>query len=161
MKKLDPKYMKVLKLIHIVSASLWFGATACIGVLAAICFSRPDLDSILQIAPLIPELYSRFLLPVGLFTMLQGLFYGVFTKWGFFKQTWLLCKWILTAALCVCIGVGAINNLFSAIAKLQADDLVGGMANAQTAIAFIVAQILLILTIFILSVFKPQLKKAK
>lgn len=111
--------MKWLRILHLISVSIWFGATVCIGVLTIFCFYHISIDQFLLIAPLIPELYQKTILPVAVFTILQGIIYGSLTKWGFIKYRWILLKWILTVLLIPCVGLGTIGQFFSVINKIN------------------------------------------
>ncbi|MGI6066755.1 MAG: hypothetical protein ACOYI2_09745 [Bacillota bacterium] len=82
--------LKWLRILHIVSAGIWFGATVCIGVLAFISFFYLSETDFLITAPLIPMLYQKTILPIAIFILIQGLIYGFFTNWGFFKHGWVL-----------------------------------------------------------------------
>lgn len=121
--------MKWLRILHIVSASIWFGGTVCIGVLAIICFFNLSENAFLTVAPLIPMLYKKAILPMAIFIMIQGLIYGSFTKWGFIKHRWIILKWVLTLSLGPCIGMGTIGQLFSVIDKVSNFGFSGGFAD--------------------------------
>lgn len=62
----------------------------CIGALAIVSFFQLSETDFLTIAPLIPMLYQKVVLPMALITIIQGIIYGVFTNWGFFKHKWVL-----------------------------------------------------------------------
>jgi len=147
--------MKWLRILHIVSVSIWFGATACIGVLTIICFFHVSPDEFLILAPLIPELYQKAVLPVAVLTILQGIIYGSFTKWGFFKHRWVLLKWILTALMIPCVGLGTIGQLFSVINKINIGGFTGGFADGGLILLCISLQISIMLFMIGLSVLKP------
>ena len=98
------KSLKWLRTLHIISASIWLGATVCIGMLTVICFFSLNEAEFLTMAPFIPELYRTIILPIALFIILQGIIYGFFTKWGFFKHRWVLLKWMLVLLLVPCTG---------------------------------------------------------
>ncbi len=117
------KSLKWLRILHIISAGIWFGATVCIGGLAVICLSNPDAAEFLVTAPLVPELYRKMILPAALFTILQGLVYGFFTEWGFLKHRWVTIKWIFTILLIPCIGAGGIGQMFALIDKVKSSGL--------------------------------------
>jgi uncharacterized membrane protein len=148
--------MKWLRTLHIISASVWFGATVCIGVLAVIIFFNLGESDFLKAAPLIPNLYQKIILPIAIFTMIQGLVYGFYTRWGFFKYGWVLLKWIFTFLLIPCIGVGTIGQLFSVIDKVNTSGFNGGFSDGGLVLLFISLQILTMLIMIGISVFKPK-----
>ncbi len=41
------------------------------------------------------------LTPAAIATLLTGLIYSLFTKWGFFKHGWLVYKWLVTLAIII------------------------------------------------------------
>lgn len=152
--------MQWLRLIHIVSISIWLGAVISIGLLAIISFFNLSAADFLIIAPLIPVLYQKVVLPMALITIIQGIIYGVFTNWGFFKHKWILIKWSLVLLIALCTGMGTIGPIFTLLDKAEKVSFVGGFADGGSVLFFIALQILFILYIFYLSVFKP-FKKSK
>ncbi len=157
--KMKGRSMKWLRVLHLLSSCIWFGATVCIGVLAVICFFYLNETDFLIAAPIIPELYKILILPAAVFTILQGFVYGFFTKWGFFRHRWVVLKWILILLLIPCIGVGGIAHLFSAIKKINTSGFTGGFVDGGLVLLFISLQILIMLIMFGISVFKPMKKK--
>lgn len=153
------KSMKWLRTLHIISTSVWFGATVCIGVLAVICFFNLSQTDFLITAPLITELYQKAILPIAIFTILQGLIYGFFTNLGLFKYRWVLLKWIFTFLLVPCIGVGTIGQMFSVIDKVNISGFNVGFSDGGIVLIFISLQILIMLIMIYISVFKPMKKK--
>ncbi|NLC06645.1 MAG: hypothetical protein GX755_01535 [Syntrophomonadaceae bacterium] len=153
------KGMKWLRILHIISVSIWFGGTVCIGALAVICFFNLSETNFLITAPLIPRLYKKIILPIAIFTLLQGLIYGLMTNWGFIKHRWVMLKWIFTFSLIPCIGLGTIGQIFSVIDKVNASGFQGGFSDGRQVLLFISLQILIMLTMIVISVFKPLKKK--
>ncbi|MDD3654359.1 MAG: hypothetical protein PHO01_09275 [Desulfotomaculaceae bacterium] len=149
------KTMKWLRTLHIISAGIWFGATVCIDVLGAICFFNLSVTDFLRTVPLIPELYKIIILPIAIFTILQGLIYGFFTHWGFFKYRWVILKWIFTILLIPCIGVGTIGQIFSTIDKINTSGFNSGINDGRIVLVYISLQIIIMLTMITISVFKP------
>lgn len=150
--------MKWLRTIHIASVSIWFGATVCIGVLAFICFFSLSEREFLKTISLVPTLYQKVVLPIAIFTIIQGLIYGFFTNWRFAKHRWVLLKWIFTFLLVPCVGVGTIGQIFSIIDKVNTSGFSGGFADGGIVLFFISLQIVIMLTMIGISVFKPWKK---
>lgn len=155
------KTLKWLRILHIVSTGIWFGATVCIGGLSAICFFNQNESAFFIIAPLVPELYRQIILPAALFTIAQGLVYGFFTEWGFFKHRWVTLKWVFTILLITLIGVGAIGQMFSLIDKVKTTGFYGGLYDGGVVLLFISLQVIIMLIMIGLSVFKPWKKNKK
>lgn len=148
--------MKWLRILHIISASTWFGVTVSIGVLAVISFFSLGKTDFLIISPLIPELYQKVILPMTIITIIQGFIYGFLTNWGFFRYGWVLLKWILTLLLIPCVGVGTIGQMFLIIDKVNTSGFTGGLSDGGTVLIFISLQILIMLIMITISVFKPK-----
>ena len=159
--KLQKKGMKFLRTFHILTASIWFGGVICIGVIVRICFFSLDESAFLIVAPLVPSLYSTVIMPVGLLIILQGIVYGCFTGWGFFKHRWITLKWVSLVLVMLCTGMGAIGQMFSAIEKVKAQGLNGGFADGGIVLLFIVLQSLYLAFMIAISVYKPALNKNK
>ena len=147
--------MQWLHLIHIISISIWFGSVVCIGTLAVIAFFQMSGNEFLTIALLIPTLYQKIVLPIALITIIQGIIYGVFTNWGFFKHKWMTFKWCVLPLIVLCTGLGTIGQIFSLLEKIEKSGFTGGFTDGGFVFIFISLQILLLLLMFLLSVFKP------
>jgi len=159
--RLKKKGLQWLRVLHILSASIWFGSVVCIGGLAAICFFRLSERDFLTIAPMIPELYRSLVLPFAVFTIIQGIVYGVFSDWGFFKHRWVLLKWCLVLFTGLCTGIGGIGQMFSVLDKVNMSGFSGGLADGGQVMLFISLQVLFMLIMIVLSVFKPRKRDKK
>ncbi len=155
MKIKNRKALKWLKLFHILTSSIWFGGVVCIGVLAQICFFAVDESAFLTIAPLLPSLYAKVIMPAALVTIAQGLVYGAFTGWGFFKHKWIVLKWISVITVMLCTGIGAISELYSVIEKVRQAGFSGGFADGGVALSLIAVQIVIMAFMVGISVLKP------
>jgi hypothetical protein len=148
--------MQWLRVLHILSASIWFGSVVCIGGLACICFFRLNEVEFLTIAPWIPALYQSVVLPFAVFTLIQGVVYGFFSSWGFIKHRWVLYKWCLVILTALCTGVGGIGQIFSVLDKAEISGFSGGLADGGPVLFFIFLQVLFLSIMIALSVFKPK-----
>ena len=153
--KINKKYMKLLRTLHIFSASIWFGATVCIFGIMLKCFFAADEQEFLLLAPLTLTLYQTVVLPFALFTMLQGLIYSIFTNWGFLKHKWVTIKWLSVIVTGCLIGVGSISRMQSAIARAESGNFNGGFTDGYAPLIFTALQILVMIVMIILSVYKP------
>jgi len=154
MAELKQRGMKWLRFFHFLTAGIWFGGVVCIGILAYICFFQLTEDEFLTVIPLVPVLYQR-MMPFALLTVAQGFIYGFFTKWGFFKHKWVLCKWISTVFIVLLTGLGGIVQIHATIVKVKTYGFEGGFADGGLALLFIFLQITLMVAMIALSVFKP------
>lgn len=153
--------MKWLRIFHISTSAVWFGGVVCILLLVCICFFCLNEADFLKAAPIVLFLYQKLILPVGLLTIFQGLIYGLFTNWGFKKHRWVVLKWLGTLMTGLCTGLGGIGRMSAAMEKAAEHNFVGGMAGGGAVLAFIIAQILLLLFMIVISVLKPFGKKKK
>lgn len=160
-KKLKRGGMQWLHLTHIVSTSIWFGSVVCIGALAIVIFFQLSETDFLTIAPLIPMLYQKVILPIALLTIIQGIIYGVFTNWGFLKYKWVTFKWCLIPLIVLSTGLGTIGSILSLLDRVETVGFVGGWADGGFVLLFIFLQILLMFFMFVLSIFKPFKSKQK
>ncbi len=150
------KHMQWLHVIHIISISIWLGSAACIFALALICFFQLNGAEFLTVAPLIPELYRRLVFPVAVFTLVEGVIYGAFTKWGFFRHRWITWKWGLVVLTALATGVGGIGQMFAVLQKVRMAGFAGGWDDGGRVLFFISLQIIFMITMVILSVFKVR-----
>lgn len=148
--------MRWIRVLHVISVSIWFGSVVCIFSLAVICFFQLNQTSFLIIAPLVPQLYQKVVMPAAIFTIIQGIIYGFCTGWGFFKHKWVLFKWLLVILIALCTGLGGIGQMFSVLAQAEAALFVGGFADGGLVLLFISLQVLFMLIMVVLSVFKPR-----
>lgn len=104
MKKLGTTGLKILKISHLLFAIMWIG-----GVMALVSLQlgiTPDTKETMYMAAITHLVVDEyFLIPGGIGIVITALIYGIFTRWGFFKQRWLTVKWIITIVL-VIIGAG-------------------------------------------------------
>lgn len=104
MKNLGTTGLKVLKISHILFAIMWIG-----GVMALVSLQlglTPDTKETMHTAAIAHLIVDEFfLIPGGVGIVTTAIVYGAFTRWGFFKQKWLIVKWILTILLII-IGAG-------------------------------------------------------
>ena len=163
MKTLGIKWLRILKISHLLFATMWIG-----GVMALVSLQlglTPQTKEMMYMAAqahLIVDEY--FLIPGGIGILATALLYGTLTKWGFFKQRWLAVKWILTILLVV-LGAGYMGatikeNLAYAqkILMNNADASIFLVNVRSVAIAGIV-QLIGFVYIIIISVVKPWKKK--
>ncbi|MEN6463380.1 MAG: hypothetical protein ABFC94_18675 [Syntrophomonas sp.] len=158
--KLKRNGMQWLRVLHILSASTWLGVVVGIGSLAYVCFFQLSEADFLTIAPLVPELYRKVVLPAAVVTIVQGIIYGIFTSWGFVKYKWVLFKWILAFLVAFCTGWGGIGNMFYVLDKVEKSGLAGGFTDGGVVLLFIFLQIIIMFIMIILSVFKPVKRSA-
>ncbi len=155
--------MKILKIFHLLFAVMWIG-----GVMALVCIelgTQPTNINMIMMSAIDQLIIDEyFLIPGGIGIVITAIMYGAFTKWGFFKFSWLKVKWILTILL-VLLGAGYMGVQIKYDVKLIQDAMASGIAPDEyftnirnIAIAGLV-QLVGFILITIISVFKPWKSK--
>lgn len=99
--KLTVPQQKFLKGAHLISAGLWLSCVIVLALLPVISSRLVSGDEI-YLYSLVYHFIDMFILtPAAIFTLLTGLVYSLFTKWGFFRHGWLIYKWVVTVLIIV------------------------------------------------------------
>ena len=97
MKRLSPKGIKILKIIHLLFIVLWIGGALSLTLLAVLI--QPETAGGIYTKSLILKVIDDFIIiPGATGNLLIGFLYGLFTGWGFFKHIWVIVKWVMTVA---------------------------------------------------------------
>ncbi len=163
MKKIGPKGMKWLKIIHVFLVVLFFG-----GILSSLAlnlhidFTKYD-ESYLGYKNII--IISDNIVRWGAIgTLLVGFTYGFFTNWGFFKHRWVGVKFVLYMIQTI-VGIFIVDKLMVANMELLETQKEMALSNPifiqnheirQYAVYF---QVVVTIFIFIISFLKPWKKK--
>jgi hypothetical protein len=163
MRKIGPKGMKWLKIIHVFLVVLFFG-----GILSSLAlnlhidFTEYD-ESYLGYKNLV--IISDNIVRWGAIgTLLVGFTYGFFTNWGFFKHKWVGVKFILYMIQTI-VGIFVVDKLMVANMELLESQKELALSNPifiqnheirQYAVYF---QVVVTIFIFIISFLKPWKKK--
>ena len=87
--------IKTVKIIHFVFIFMWLGGG--IALLLGLFLSHPlNVHEYFMKYRILMIIENYMVIPGAIGNLLLGFVYGFFTKWGFFKHTWLMLKWILT-----------------------------------------------------------------
>lgn len=100
MKKLSPRGLKYLKILHLISAIMWIGgAISMVAILYLILPTTPDGYYIRSLSvKLIDDL---LVIPGAIGILITGIIYGIWSNWGFFKHMWIIVKWVITIVLVI------------------------------------------------------------
>ena len=101
MKKLNRSQQNLLKTLHLISASIWLTGVL---ILAFMTFIRNNIeigDELYMYDLIYHFIDIKLLTPAAIFTLLTGLVFSLFTKWGFFKHGWLIYKWLITVTIII------------------------------------------------------------
>lgn len=163
MRKLNSFSLKVLKMLHILMIVLFLG-----GILSSFALlMRLDLSNFEDVysSYRIFNIISDNVVKIGAQgTILLGLVYGFFTKWGFVKHKWLVVKWFLFIAQTI-IGIFVVDKLMMAnIALLETTKALAltdptFIRNHFLRLDVVMLQIGLTLCALILSILKPGKSK--
>ncbi|MEJ9280130.1 DUF2269 family protein [Ureibacillus thermosphaericus] len=163
MKKIGPKGMKWLKIIHVFLVVVFFG-----GILSSIVlnlhidFTKYDESYLGYKNMMILSDYIVRLGAVG--TLLIGFVYGFFTNWGFFKHRWVGVKFVLYIIQTI-VGIFIVDELMVRNMELLEAQKEMAISNPtfvqnhkvmQSAVFF---QITVTIFIFVISYLKPWRKK--
>jgi len=161
---LKAKGQSILKIVHLVCASLWIGSA--FSMLIILFLGLPENGNQFYMQSYSLKLIDDFILiPGAIGCLITGLIYSIFTKWGFFQHKWIIVKWIMTIAQ---IGFGTffLGSWVNGNVVLAAE--LGEAALADPTVLYNISmskicgtiQVLLLLLYPIVSVKKPWKKTA-
>ena len=162
MKTIGTKGLRILKISHLLFATMWIG-----GVMALVSLllrQTPQTREMMYMAAqshLIVDEY--FLIPGGIGIVVTAILYGMITKWGFFKQRWITVKWILTVML-VAIGAGYMgvvikeNMVYAQKVLIENADTSIFFANVRHVALAGIVQLITFVYVIAISVIKPWKK---
>ena len=160
MVKLSRNGLKVVKAVHLLAIAGWFGGGLAANLLAYRIGAMNPESSLSTALEMINTL-DALLIPIcALITILTGIVYGVFTHWGFFRQAWIVIKWVITILVVVTgivftsgyLGVmGGLAAQFGHAALQNPDFIAVAKANQQMGIG----QLVFLFIAMILSIWKP------
>ena len=108
MKKLSPKGLKWLKGFHLIAVASWIGGAVSLLALYFLTEGITDGGVLYGINRSIHHVDMNIVvIPGAIGSLLTGLFYSIFSHWGFFKHNWLTFKWIVT------VTAHCVRNIFS------------------------------------------------
>lgn len=97
MYKLSTNGQKALKTIHLITASCWVGGSLTLGL---IYFLKRGIESPEAVYGINKAMHhidvTIVIIPGAIGCLITGLFYSLFTKWGFFQHQWITIKWFVT-----------------------------------------------------------------
>lgn len=160
--KIEGKKLKFMKLLHLLFVSIWTGGTVVSVILLLKLCNTATESEFYNTVFLLKVVARDVILAGGFATVLLGLVYSLFTKWGFVKYRWVLVKWILTVAVFRLTAPMYMNYFDKMQSMVMADGLqaLATMPYFNWQFLLIGVQLATILLMFVLSVYKPKLKKA-
>ncbi len=166
MKQLSLKQRQWLKAFHLLAASVWISSGIIILLFYLIGQNISNGDHLYMLNYLTDFIDMKILVPSAMLCLFTGLFYSLFTKWGFFKHRWLVFKWIITVGIIV-LGTVFTGPWVEEMVQLSLKEGIAVLKNSHyLAIGrsqFVMGacmNITLITAVFV-SVFKPWKKSKK
>ncbi|WHX41303.1 DUF2269 family protein [Mesobacillus sp. AQ2] len=163
MKKIGPKGLRWLKILHVFLVVLFFG-----GILSSVAlnlhidFTQYD-DAYLGYKNII-TISDQIVRWGAIGTLLVGFIYGFFTNWGFFKHRWVGVKFVLYIIQTI-VGIFVVDALMVENMELLETQKEAALSNPmfiqnhetrQIAVYF---QVAVTIFIFIISFLRPWKKK--
>jgi hypothetical protein len=99
MSKMNEKNEKILKIIHIVTMSLWFSSIVIMGTITFSLKSIANSDAFAYAHHLVYFIDMYVLTPAAVLTLLTAIVYAFFTQWKVKENAWLKIKAIITIVL--------------------------------------------------------------
>jgi hypothetical protein len=160
MKKFNLTQKRWLLIAHIAFTCIWFGVTVTFLVLSIAASTTNDenvLTACYTVMHLLSESSGRASI-IG--TVVTGIILSVFTQWGFFKYRWIIVKEMMTI---LSIGLGMIAIYIFTLKGFTIVSAEGFEAMQNQAFISsrwqlyvgIILQIITLLMMIIISVFKP------
>lgn len=149
---LAPRVRKLLLTAHICTSVGWLGAVAAYVALDVAAATSQDVQTV-RAAYLAMDVTVRYVIvPSAIASVLIGIVNALGTPWGLFRHYWVLAKLLLTlAATTVLLLEAPTISYFADVAASAADPraLSGSLPHS-------IGGLVVLLTIAVLSVFKPR-----
>jgi len=101
MKKMSASGQRLLKSIHIVVAGLWLSCVILLAVMPIIAKNMASGDELFMYNYIYHFIDMYALTPAAMATLVTGLVFSLFTRWGFVRHGWIVYKWIVTLAIII------------------------------------------------------------
>jgi len=165
MKKLGITGLRWLKILHLLFASLWLGGA--VSLILVMVLTEPAGGDELYAVHAAMKIIDDFVIITGANgCLVTGLAYGIWTRWGFFRQNWLTVKWILVI-LQVALGTFFLGPWLNGNVEIARTERAAALSNPvflkqeSLNLNWGVIQVVLLLIVLWLSVKKPWKKKKK
>lgn len=96
MKTLNRSQQNLLKTFHLIASSIWMVCVITMTLLPYIAKDITNGDELYMYNLIYHFIDIYIVTPAAIVTLITGLIYSIYTKWGFFKHGWLIYKWIVT-----------------------------------------------------------------
>ena len=99
MKTMSRSQQNMLKSVHLIAAGLWLSSVIIIAMMPHVSRDITSGDALYMYNQIFHFIDMKILTPAAIVTLITGLLYSLFTRWGFFKHGWLIYKWMVTLAI--------------------------------------------------------------
>ncbi|SHN57192.1 hypothetical protein [Desulfovibrio litoralis] len=164
--KISTQTQKWLKILHLLSVSFWIGGAVSIAILHLLRSETYALEGMLAGIDAASRIIDLVVVIIGgaVFTSLTGLFYSLFTPWGFVRHKWIIVKWA-TTIFCILFGTFYLGPWEQNMADLSLT--LGNKAFVTPEyqwlrvrhLAFGSIQVFILMLLVLVSVLKPWRKK--
>ncbi|MDR0882717.1 MAG: hypothetical protein LBP55_09295 [Candidatus Adiutrix sp.] len=103
MKKFGVSGQRILKIFHLIMASLWVGGAVALNAMTLALGPGQSGAELLGYDLARKFVDDLIIIPGAMGCLVSGLLISWLTPWGFFKHRWVLVKWILTVG-CILFG---------------------------------------------------------
>ena len=155
--KMTPSLRRFALTAHITSSVGWLGAVGAFLVLAVAGLTSQDVQTV-RAAYLGMEMIAWYVIvPLAFASLLTGLVQSLGTKWGLFRNYWVVVKFVLTilATVVLLLQTGSISYL----ADLAAETTLSRTDLREARISLVAhagGGLLVLLVPMVLSVYKPR-----
>ncbi|MCF6409433.1 hypothetical protein [Pseudalkalibacillus salsuginis] len=161
MKKIDLKTKRILLTFHLLFSGIMLGSTVVFLILS-IAAAASNNQQVLMASYKTMNLLSKTSIRASTIgTVVTGIFLSALTQWGFLRYYWIIAKEVLTI---FCIGIGMVGIYIwslNGLTMVESDATFNQefIINQTSLFVGIIMQIIFLLTMFFLSVFKPWGKR--
>lgn len=155
---------KILLSIHLLFVGVWLGAAVSL-VLSHNLAGPENIGGGVSQAYLVFRFIDDYvIIPAAIGCLFSGLLISLFTHWGFFKHRWVGIKWFLTL-LNILFGTFFLgpwlNTAHEISTRLDGNSWTNSdfLYNRDMNNLYGVPQVLCLMFMFVLSAYKPKLKK--
>ena len=161
MKKIPPKNLRWIKVLHLICVSCWIGGAVS---LLLLYFLKSDIDNGAVLYGINQSIHhvdmAVVVIPGAIGCLLTGLAYSTLSNWGFFRQRWIIIKWIITISA-IFFGTFFLGPWETAMMNISGELGLASLAdqeylyNQRMNLWFGTLQCLVLLLTVWISVFKP------
>lgn len=163
MKKFSAKGQKWLKCFHLLFVSLWVGGVIAMVLMIYLMKANDGMELYgIDISKKFIDDY--IIIPGGIGSFVTGLFYSIFTNWGWFKHRWITTKWAITL-FGIIFGTFWLGPWLNAMPPISMQKGLGALSDTtymhsqQMLLAWVPLTLVLVLFALFISVLKPWRKK--